>query len=171
MVKKCGRKGSPEVIPSNHLLKSWLTSGVTLSRWGPRPVEFWKSPRMEILQPLWASSSLWFFFFLQYAVKISLLLHVVAFTACPFTMQTTRLWITCPYPMFLVKKEKKKNQKNRTNSSDLSPIQKLHDLQKGIYPQEGRIPAQSMYGIKLIPSEKLAKSDKLYQLSVCQYIA
>lgn len=111
MVKKCGRKGSPEVIPSNRLLKSWLTSGVTLSRWGPRPVEFWKSPRMEILQPLWASSSLWFFFFLQYAVKISLLLHVVAFTACPFTMQTTRLWITCPYPMFLVKKEKKKTKK------------------------------------------------------------
>lgn len=51
------------------------------------------------------------FFFLQYAVKISLLLHVVAFTACPFTMQTTRLWITCPYPMFLVKKEKKKKPK------------------------------------------------------------
>lgn len=55
--------------------------------------------------------------------------------------------------------------------SDLSLIQKLHDLQKDSYPQEGRIPAQSMYSIKLTPSEKLAKSDMTYQLSVCQYIA
>lgn len=51
-------------------------------------------------------------------------------------------------------------------SSDLSPNQKLYDLQRVSYPQKGRIPAQSMYNIKFLRSEKLIKSDMPYQLFV-----
>lgn len=64
--------------------------------------------------------------------------------------------------MFLGKKLKIKMK-----SSDLSLNQKLYDLQSASYPQKGRIPAPSMYNIKLLRSENLIKSDKTYQLFVC----
>lgn len=73
---------------------------------GPCPVEFWKPPRMEILQPLFIMKN----FFLQNPVKIFFLLYLVALTACSFTIQTTRLQITCPQLRFLGKKSRKKKK-------------------------------------------------------------
>lgn len=119
---------------------------------------------MENLQPLWASSLLGFFF-LQHPVHISFLLHLVALTACPFIMQTTILWITYLYLMFLG--EKLGEKKERMNRSDLLPIQKLHDSQNDSYPKHGRVPAQCIYGN--LHHIKNCLSVTTYQLSVYQH--
>lgn len=70
--------------------------------------------------------------------------------------------------MFIGKKLGGKKKK-RMNSSDLLPIQKLHDSQKDSYPNEGRIPAQCMYGINFTQYQKLSKCDIVSAICISAY--